>query len=180
MAVAEQEWAKRVRAAAAYAGIPYNELAERLGMSDSTLRRHLAAKKRPFEQRALWQEVAEITGLPDAFFTVDFNHLEAPSAETIRDAVRDELTRPEARDVIVEALVAVGPARLREIADQIAEAPALEDLTRRTKEGLVGPEADAPRSTPAAADTQSAEASTSEEDESPPAATRRTGRSTGA
>lgn len=77
----DQEWAKRVRAAAAYSGLGLAELAGKLDMSDSTLRRHLAATKRPHEILALTQTVAGITQLPHEFFTVDFAELAAGPAE---------------------------------------------------------------------------------------------------
>lgn len=91
----DDEWAKRIRAAGAYAGLGPGELAKRLGMSDSTLRRHLAAQKRPHEQRALWQTVAQITGLPEAFFTIDFALLEnQPDALKERvDVLEQEVRR---------------------------------------------------------------------------------------
>lgn len=101
----DQEWAKRVRAAAAYSGLGLAELAGKLDMSDSTLRRHLSATKRPHEILALTQTVAAITGLPHEFFTVDFGDLVSePGRERqlerevsdLRDLVY------ELRDAIVE------------------------------------------------------------------------------
>lgn len=186
MATDSQEWARRIRAAAAYAGLGSAELAGRLGMSDSTLRRHLAAKKRPHEQRALWQTVADITELPEAFFTVDFARLPELDGtvpvepdDLLQAQIRAALTGPAGAELVAQAVAAIGPDRLRAIADAISD-PRLADLTRQTKAALVDPKEADPPATRAAADTQSEGASTSEEGGSRPAATRRSGRPSGA
>lgn len=74
--MAEPEWARRVRAATAYAGIEQKAMAAHLGMSESTFRRTLSRNLDRYKRNALLAEVADITGLPLAFFTADFTVLE--------------------------------------------------------------------------------------------------------
>ena len=68
----ELEWSRRVRAAAAYAGLTLPQLAAKMQMSESTFRRHLERDKRPDEVRAFVYEVAGHTDLPEDFFFLDF------------------------------------------------------------------------------------------------------------
>lgn len=68
------ELSKRIRAARAYANMSAAELAERTGMSVSTLARLERGERQPskVEAAGLAVAVGEATGLPTVFFTGDF------------------------------------------------------------------------------------------------------------
>lgn len=175
MAASEHEWARRIKAAAAYAGLERRELAKRLGMSDSTLRRHLVAEKRPHEIRALCQTVAEITGLPYAFFTIDFAQLPLlAAAEISRIQPLSEGGEGSPENLVL--VLGHVHERLAAIEDELG----LRDATRRTGQAL-GAALDAADAaeTEAAASTRD-EADASQEDEpARPRARPRTAEQTG-
>lgn len=71
-----EEAAARINAAAAYANLDRAKMAQALGMSPATYDRMTG--KRSGKRGATWTEcarVAEITGLPYAFFSVEFERL---------------------------------------------------------------------------------------------------------
>lgn len=79
-AVAPNELGNRLRAARGYAAMSQDELANRLGMSLPTFQRTEMGQRglKPYEKRALVEAVADETGLPSAFFTVDLAELGGP------------------------------------------------------------------------------------------------------
>jgi DNA-binding transcriptional regulator YiaG len=158
MAAIEHEWAKRIRAAAAYAGMEQKELAAALGMSVSTLGRHLKANKRPHEIRALSQTVAELTGLPNEFFTVDFSRLAELGDVTV-------IGLGEVGSDVVQLVEQLQKAsqqqeeRMRELEQRLAEqGQSLEEMAINEGRGLtqdaVDQVGDDARAEPAADDTR--------------------------
>lgn len=89
------ELAKRVRAARGYAGISQRELAARLGVDDKTVKRTEAGQRDPKPPEL--NAIAEICGLPRAFFTEDLT-------ETFRLAAeRNEQLLAEAEHEMADA-----------------------------------------------------------------------------
>lgn len=72
----DDELARRTKAAAAYKGIGLEELGEAVAGSYSTLNRWLKRERwRRHEREAFIQRLADETGVPYEFFTVDFARL---------------------------------------------------------------------------------------------------------
>ena len=81
----DAETKRRISAARGYLGEQRPAFAKRLGMTASTLRRYEEEPNypktiKPHQQEALLRKIAEITGLPYEFFTVDFARLAALTA----------------------------------------------------------------------------------------------------
>jgi transcriptional regulator with XRE-family HTH domain len=92
----------RIRMARAYAEISREDLAARLEISDGLLRRIESGRRtlRPFEESGYAQQVAEITGLPVAFFHADLERLLSHQV-----AEGDLTVRLETRLVRIETLL---------------------------------------------------------------------------
>lgn len=73
------EFTKRLRAARGYAGLSIEALGDAIGFSHVTMRK-IETTERPTKKREL-KEIAEVCGLPLAFFTADWSVLETESPE---------------------------------------------------------------------------------------------------
>lgn len=87
----ERELLQRIRAARAYAGLSQPELAQRLGVSQDTLKRIELGQKgmQGYELDGFIRAVAEHTGLPTEFFTEPFDRLLRPPTDPIARALLD-------------------------------------------------------------------------------------------
>jgi transcriptional regulator with XRE-family HTH domain len=112
------ELAKRLRAARGYAGLSQEGLAAQVGISPATLKRVESGQRslRRFERQAFIAAVADATGLPVRWFTVDFETLAAP--ESLSEAVpRDpewfEAKVRDALSALQDALAGPGGGRVQ-------------------------------------------------------------------
>lgn len=125
---------------------------------------------KPHEEEALLRKVAEVTGLPYEFFTVDFARLGEVATSSPAAAERGVEDRLD---------------RLERLFDAIArdtgydDYRALVDSTRRVTQRLKGQLPDVEEATPAPADTRDEADASPGEARAPGEATPRTGRSTG-
>jgi transcriptional regulator with XRE-family HTH domain len=76
----DEETARRIRAARAYAGLSITELAERLGVGEQTVKR-IEGGRRTVRRYELWG-IADVCGLPRKFF-------EASNLGTVGDEARE-------------------------------------------------------------------------------------------
>ena len=125
------ELARRVRAARAYAGLSRGELAEKIGMSEATLKRVELGERGlgDLEADTFVHRVAAAANLPAEFLTAPFERLAVPA-----DA-GSQLDRLERK---VDALLtAVAPEQAAALGDALAGP--LEDLTREHDQQRDGP-----------------------------------------
>jgi transcriptional regulator with XRE-family HTH domain len=122
------EFESRLRAARGYAGLTQEQLAARMGVGLSTVKRWetRARDRDAYEERSLAERVGDATGVPVAFFFAPLQRLEA-SDDT-------QLARIERRLDEIIGLLAPGRPDPREQAVQAAEqAPPRTNTPRGTR-----------------------------------------------
>lgn len=127
-----------------YAGLSWSELAERSGISPTTIRRIVSTSEpRGFKSREEWEAIADACDVPRVFMELGFAPLEKPVSDTDRRVMEierrlDEVIGAGARQGYTPAEMA---ARFAETGDAVEQLIARMDELQEQVRAATGPEA---------------------------------------